>query len=134
MLKTTIVMNEVIISSGYTPEEIMKIKRFSPETLVVKDDDGNEVFTYSYDVDAHSERPISKFGVTFSTVTNDGKAAGVMQLPEFLETIEEKKQWIAENLGAGLQYASQMEVGFDTKLEEINASINAIVEDIEVIA
>lgn len=133
MLKTTIVMNEVIVSSGFTPEEILRIKKFAPENLVVRDKDENEVFRYDYSANAEEENPISKYGILFMTTNNDGKAATKVLLPGNLETTEEKKKWIGEELGAGLRYASQMEANFSNALEEINATIDGIIDDITVI-
>lgn len=132
MLKTTIVMDEVIISSNYTPEDICRIEKFAPEALVIKDNDGNEVFSYEYG--GTCIVPVSKFGITFSTVNNDGKACAKVKLPSNLETTEDKKKWIGEELGAGLRAASVIEGRFARVLNEINSSIEDIISEITVIA
>ena len=133
MLKTKIVMNEVIISSNHTPEDFAKLVKFAPEALSVVDEKGNEVFSYTYFPGLKEDHPVSKFGILFNAIDNSGKAATVVKLPLSLEGEDAKKEWIAESLGVALQYGAQLEEGFDTKLEEINAAINTIIDGIEVI-
>lgn len=132
MLKTKIVMNEAIVSSNYTPEDFAKLRKFAPEALSVLDKDGDEVFSYAYQEGAVDKWPVSKYGIMFNAVDNSGKAAVVVQLPQNLGDETAKKQWVAENLGAALQFGSQLEEGFSAKIEEIDNAIDTIVNDIEI--
>lgn len=133
MLKTKIVMNEVIVSSNHTPEDFAKLNKFAPETLSVVDEDGNQIFGYVYKEGLIDNHPVSKFGIVFNAVDNNGKVAVVVKLPQSLEDEAAKKQWIAENLGAALTLGEQLENNFDEKIAEIDATIDMIVDEIEVI-
>lgn len=130
-MKTKIVLNEVIVSSGFKPEEIQKIEKFAPEMLEDHNDETGDIeFVYRF---SKTGGCLTKFGIMFNTVDNTGNAA--VKLPINCEgTQEEKQKWVAEEYGAGLRRAQRMEEWFRSALESIDANIADIIEHLEVIA
>ena len=129
-MKTSIVLNELVVSSSLTPEEIKKIEKFAPEVLEERNEDGNIEFVYK----VGKTGCLTNFGIMFDTVDNDGKAA-VKVLIDCDGTKEEKKKWVAQEYGAALKRAMHMEDEFfATAIENIDKNIQDIMDGLEVIA
>ena len=128
-MKTSIVLNELVVSSSLTPEEIKKIEKFDPEVLVERDDNGDPEFAYRTGKDGH----LTRFGVMFDTVDNDGKAA--VKVPIKCDgTKAEKKEWVANEYGAALKRAKHMEdTYFADTIAAIDRNIQAVMDNLEVI-
>lgn len=131
MLKTRLVLNELVISSNYTPDEIKKLEMFAPEMLEEKNEDTGAVeFVYKFKKGCGT---ISKYGIMFDTVDNDGKAA--LKVPVNCDgTLDEKKRWIGETYGAAVKRAAFMEENFTVAIENIEANIADVIANVEVIA
>lgn len=131
MLKTRLVLNELVISSNYTPDEIKKLEMFAPEMLEEKNEDTGDVeFVYKFKKGCGT---ISKYGIMFDTEDNDGKAA--LRVPVNCDgTLDEKKRWIAETYGAAVKRAEFMEENFTVAIENIEANIGDVIANVEVIA
>lgn len=129
-MKTTIMMNQLIVSSELSMEELKKIKRFRPEELELVDPETKAVL-YTIDGGTPNYGAIGKHGIYFDSVTNDGKAAVKIDLPEF-ETIEEKKQYAAEKYGVYLVDLEILEERLIPVVSAIDEGIESIVNDITV--
>lgn len=126
-MKTTIVMNEVIVKSSLTQEQMTKVKRFNPDALKIKDKDGNvefEVFPNA------QEGCIRSYAIAFDDTANDGKAA--VKVAVCGDTVDEKKKYVAETYGAAITKFEKME---DTILDvfgEVQSNLDAIEDNIDI--
>ena len=127
-MKTTIVMNECVISSELTMEELKKIEKFQPEKLEVIDPETKAV---KFKVATGDRGSVGTYGITFNCETAEGKKAAV-KIPVCGETVDEKKAYIAENYGAALAQVKAMEDGLKTTFKAIEDELKAIAEGITV--
>lgn len=127
-MKTTIVLDKVVLTSAFTMEELKKVEKFNPEELRIVDKDGEPVFVLG----VGDKGEVSKYGVTYNKVANDGKAAVELLIKG--ETPEEKKTYVAEELGRIIASIKVVEDGIETCLAVIAAQIEDIKETVEVLA
>lgn len=127
-MKTTIVMNECVISSELTMEELKKIEKFQPEKLEVIDPETKAV---KFKVATGDRGSVGTYGITFNCETAEGKKAAV-KIPVCGETVDEKKAYIAENYGAALAQVKAMENGLKTTFKAIEDELKTIAEGITV--
>lgn len=126
-MKKQIVMNDLlIITSDFTPEEIMLVKQNKPEVLKVYEDD-KPVFSMGWN---EGDGSISKFGIEFGELSNDGKAALMISMP--YNTIDENKKWLADNYAKVISYASVVEAVIEDVLPIIQFEIEEFMDNIEV--
>lgn len=128
-MKTTLVMNEVVVSSELSTDDLIKIARFRPEELVKRDPETKDPI---FRIGVGKSGSIAPYGITFAEETNDGKAAVRMEVRG--ETTEDKKRFVAENLGGPLKELKEMEerlVGvaglIEAELAEIESDITVTV-------
>ena len=129
-MKTRIAMNEIIFSSAYTPEEIAKMMKFAPESTAHKDNNDEVDFVYRFNPKAGT---ITNVGIVFNDCDNNGKTALKVPL-DLIGTLDEKKQHIAEKYGKAIALAGAVESQMDGCVEAIDARIDAIAHNIDVIA
>lgn len=131
MLKSKLVMDEFIVTSSYTPEEICKLHRYTPEVLQIISENGDVDFIYDC---RKGNGAISAYGIIFNTVDSEGKAALRVCIPPDFVTINEKKQWFAETFGPTILKANEIESEMIATLSSIDESIANLMEQLEVIA
>lgn len=128
-MKTTLVMNEVVVSSELSTDDLIKIARFRPEELVKRDPETKDPI---FRIGVVENGRITPYGIAFDEETNDGKAAVRMEVRG--ETTEDKKRFIAESFGGPLKELKEMEerlVGvaglIEAELAEIESDITVTV-------
>lgn len=131
MLKSKLVMDEFIVVSSYTPDEICKLHKYTPEVLQDIAENGDVDFVYDYH---QGKGAISPYGIIFNTTDNTGKAALRVCVPPDYEAIDDKKQWFAETFGPAILRANEIEDQMGSTLESVNESISQLVSQLEVIA
>ena len=121
-----VVGSSCVIKSTLSPAEIKRIKKFHPEALVMKDEDGEPVF--AIDIDETSPGSINELGACFGNATStDGKATITVVLDP---TAESPVDLVYEKLGRAMMYLKKMEnhlaevlPDFDTEEREIRSMI-----------
>ena len=127
-MKTTIVMNECVISSELTMEQLKKVEKFQPKKLEVIDPETKGIM---FKVATGERGSVGVYGITFNAETAEGKKAAV-KIPVCGESVAEKKAYIAENYGAALALLKAMEEGLATACKEIEDELKEIAEGISV--
>ena len=124
-MKTKLFMNEVVIVSEFTADDIERVKRFNPEDLELRDENGDTTFAVAYDGCVGG---VSNVCVILNETTVDGKAA--VRVPVQGEDIDAQKKSFAEKYGRVLSKLEAVEVQMTFALanieEEIDAAVNAI--------
>lgn len=129
-MKTKLFMNEVIIVSEFTVDDIKRVKGFNPEALELRDENGDTTFAVTYD---DCVGGVSNVCVTLNETTVDGKAA--VRVMAFGEDIDAQKRNFAEKYGRVLSKLEAVEAQMTSALanieEEINAAVN-VIETVEI--
>ena len=101
-----------VVKSRLTPGEIEKFCIYNPEALVMKNDQGEEIFRI--DLDDETPGCITREAAVFSKVTTEeGKATITVLIdPE----CEDKKKAIMESVGPGLRLLEVLEQQLVAKL------------------
>ena len=103
--QAVIVGSSCVVKSALTPEEIKQLKKLSPESLVMSDEEGEPVF--AIDIDEETPGSINNVGACFGKATSvDGKATITTVLDP---TSEDPIELVYKNLGTALSYLNEME-------------------------
>lgn len=129
-MKTKIMLNELIVESAFTPEEILKVNKYAPEVLCEKDENGDYEFIYAYKSKAGA---IAPFGIFFNRTNAEGKAVLKVALPE-CETPEELKAVAADLYGSAILRGKYIEELMVPALENISAKVEEVINEITIIA
>lgn len=131
MLKTTIMINELVIESGFSPEEIERISKHKPDALRLCDDDGSVDFVYKVD---YSNPILSQHGIVFNRgQANNITGRAVIKVPVYGENTDQMKRYVADEYGSILAKAAKIEDRLENALTNIEVEFNAIIENIDVV-
>lgn len=132
MAKIVITGNAVVITSAMKFEDILKIKKSSPDALILKGgEDGKEpVFAIGIS-DRYGSGNINMYGVTFDSETRDQqKLATLTMLTNYSgDNIE---SYIVDELGTAITNLNKLEETLPAVLEEISAARAEILSNITV--
>ena len=113
--QAVIIGSSCVIKSALTPDEIKQLKKLSPESLILTDEDGEPIF--ALDIDESTPGDINKIGACFGNATSaDGKATITIVLDP---TAENPVELVYEKLGTALSYLDEME----TQLADVLPSL-----------
>ena len=128
MAKTKIIRNTIIVESGFTYEQIEKLKKFSPEALHLTDKDGNVLFTA--DLADKGAGSISKYGICYGKQADKTKKAAVtMTAPD---DVKDVKQWFMDTVGVKMLKIHEVEAQYEAALATVDANIKAVQDGITV--
>lgn len=109
-MKVKITGRAVIMTSAVATATLKTLGRFEPETLSMKDADGNELFVVK-----HGNRgSIGNIGVCFSDSDIDGNASLTMMIPDEV-AVEKRAEWFQDSYAPALYKLGLME-------DQINAA------------
>ena len=104
-----------IVVSSLTPEQIENAKQYAPETLILTDEKGEEL--YRLDLESKTPGCVEEDHAVYSDCTTaDGKATITIIVDP---SEENKKQMILNNLGASLLKLDQLEKSLMARLDQI---------------
>lgn len=126
MAKINVVGNAIVLSSSIKLDDIKKAEKYRPEALVLKDDDGNEIFKVS----AGRHPAANEYGITFSGSTHgdEGLATCTWVVDGGIEG--DAKEKVADIYGAALIKLGKFEEFFPAALESIDAEREAVLAQI----
>lgn len=127
-MKPTIALQNLIITSELTLEELKKLEKHSPNALVLKDENEEPVFG----IRAGEVASVTKYGVTFNQTSAEGKAAVTVSIAG--ETTEEKKNFVAENYASIFANIETLEEKLSEELINMDLAIASTKASVEVVA
>ena len=126
-MNTKILGASCTITSNLKVEDIVKLKKFSPRSLVIKDHETkSEIFKIGY---TEAAGQISPYGITFDSQNTEGFAQITFPIPATV-TAAERKQFIQDNVGLTLMSLEKMESAIAAELIALNTQFDAIGETI----
>ena len=131
-MKTKVVGEALVITSGFTMEDLREVEKYKPEALkLIKEDNGSreEVFAVCLVPNADT---IGKYGANFGAATGENGLATITRCVS-LDGVTDVKQYIADNLGAALANLDAIEVQVGAALEEVKAMKQKAMDSIEVL-
>lgn len=129
-MKLSIMSGAYTLNSELTVEDIVLLKKYNPDALTIKDEDGNVKFAVGY---SEGKPSIAPFGVTFGMKSfNDGKASITETLPTTLDTAEKAKEYVAEKFGGVVAYLETLESTIPEAAKVIKDKRKALIDSITV--
>lgn len=125
-MKVTITGDALVVTSSLKVEDIKMLEKYSPESLNIKDEEGNDVFSIAYKEGCPS---ISKYGVTFSGKSRDGKdlATITLQLPTEVANV---KEFVADLIGSANNDLKTLETELPTIIKQLGDDRKALIDSI----
>lgn len=128
-MKTSIVLDKLIIKSEVKFEDYEKAAEFDPELLSIKDENGDVLFKTIFRPGLGS---FGKYGINFGSVDDDGYPIAVIKLRG--ETRDEKLDEAAKMIMAGEKHLKAVEATIRAAVPEVEEKLEKIKEKITVIA
>lgn len=128
MAKIIIAGNSCTLESAFTTEQLKKIKKYRPDSLILKDADKKPVFM----VDLGSNGSVAPMGVVFDGTTHDGQELACLtkMLPQGVVDV---KSWVMENIGTAVLKLNKLEATLGAALTEIDTEVGQVEATISVI-
>ena len=128
MAKITVVGNAVVITSSMKLEDLKTIKKYRPDALILKDDDGDPV----YAIGVGPTGNLNSCGAEFSGATHDEEKLATITMAYTGSEDADVKEVVAEQVGASIITLNKLEATLPAVLEEIATEKAAILETITV--
>lgn len=123
-MKIKVIENKILVESSVTVEEFEKVQRYAPEALIIRDDEGDEIFAVM--IEEHSM--VDDIGVAFNKHGNKLIAWLHMAKAE-----GPKKKYIEETYGMALSRLKEVEAKVAQCLNDVQAKISTVTDSIEII-
>lgn len=123
-------LHKYTLTSTITKAQIDLVKKYRPDALKKKDNDGNDLFAMSY---VEGKPSVFANGITFGSASADGGFAMITgDLPTTLPEGTTYGDFVADKVGAALSYVNVMEIEIPAVAAEISSErfelINGMVE------
>ncbi len=129
-MKLTVMTGAYSLTSDIKVEDILLLKKYNPDALVIKDDEDNVKFAVSY---SEGNPCVASFGVTFGSKSfTDGKASITETLPTSLSDVDNAKEYVAEKFGAVIAYLRALELTVPEDASAIREQKKALIDSITV--
>lgn len=129
-MKISIISGAYSLTSELKVEDIVLLKKYNPDALSIKDEDGNTKFAIGY---SEGKPSVSSFGITFGSKSFEGgKASLTKSLPANMSDAATAKDYVAEEFGAVVAYLKQLEESVPEAVKKIKDDKKAIVDSITV--
>ena len=121
MAKVKVIGKSMFITSAVKLEDFERVSKFSPETLILNDKDGNQYFSVGT-----GKSEICKYGVRFGEKNSEGMALARIDVDIA------SKEALAEEYAGVVANLTTVEEAVKTKAQAITENINKFAEEIEV--
>lgn len=129
-MKLGIMSGAFHLTSEITVEDILLLKKYNPDALCIKGDDGNIKFAIGY---TEGRSCVAGFGVTFGAKSlSDGKASVTGLLPTNLDTTEKAKDYVAETFGGVVAYLEELECTVPRAARDVRDKKQSLINSITV--
>lgn len=126
-MKTKILGTAFTLTSDIKTTTIVKLQKFSPESLKMKDAEKKNVV---YAIGMGPAAAINQYGVTFNGTNADGFAQATIEIPA---SEENKLLYVKENYGLAMLGLSDMETYVATELTVLDSKFNTVEDSIELV-
>ena len=128
MAKINVTGNAIVLTSSIKYADIEKAKKYRPDALKLKNEDGQDVFAIDIGVIPQS----NEFGIVFTGKTHDdhGFATNTV-LFDTCDEGEELKNKVADFYGSTLVGLNELEKVFSERVEAIDAERKTVLSQIE---
>lgn len=129
MANIIIAGNTAVVTSAFTKAQLEKLKKYNPQALCLKDEDGKKIV---FMVDIATKGSVSPMGIVFNAAAFDGtdKAVLSMEIPAGTANVE---QWVMDNIGTSIIKLNALEAQLNGALEAVAADEAAVRDSICVI-
>lgn len=130
-MKLTITGDAYALTSAIKVADIKLLKKYNPDALSVKDNDGKTVFAVAY---SEGKPNVASFGVTFGGKTRDenGYATITGVIPTGFASADAAKEFVAETFGGVVAYLEQLEQNVPGAAEAVIDAHKKLVDSITV--
>jgi len=128
-MKIIIAGGVYVLKSDAKLEDLKYVQKYSPDTLVLKDEDGDPTFAISVGCTSS----ISKYGVCFNTETHDEDKLACITMP-LPSGITNAQEYVVDQIGDILANLTEIEGLIAGAIEGVKAKRAAVAESIEVVA
>lgn len=129
-MKIKTIENMAVIELGVTAEELEKVSKYSPDSLVIRDDEGDEVFKLTITDTPTVKGAISCFGAAFS-ISNDKPLLWIGIPNESVGSAEDKEAYLLNKIGMEMTHIKAIESQITKALRYVDAKIDAVRDCIE---
>lgn len=129
MANIIITGSAVVLKSSVTLETIKKLKKYAPDSLILRDE--KERLIFKVDVATEGAGDFTNKAVYFAPVTHDpaGLATVSFGIPD---TVSDAKAWVADELGNAFPKLQELEAVMETQSALVDAAKTAMMENISV--
>lgn len=128
MAKIIIAGNSCTVESAFTTEQLMKLKKYAPNALILKDADKKPIFM----IDLGGSGSISSAGIVFDGTTHDGNDLACFTKP-MPSDICDVNSWVMDNIGMSIIHLNKLEEGMTQAINGVDAYVDAVRTAISVV-
>lgn len=130
-MKICITGDAYTLTSDISVNDISLLKRYNPEALQIKDENGNVKFAVDY---AEGKPQTAPFCIVFGGFTRDEekKATATGALPAGMNTNEQAKEYVAEIFGKIIANLKAMEATIPIEAAKILGERKALIDSIDI--
>ena len=133
MAKIIIAGDAVVLQSTKKFEDIKKLEKYAPKSLIIydEDEDGKKFPVFKVGT-TRGEGSIAPSAVFFGSAARDG--SGLATITKCVPpAVTDAKAWVADEYGTAVIQLNKVEAAFDAALAEIDEAKAAVEANIEVI-
>ena len=131
-MKVKTIENMAVIALDAKVDVLAKVKRYAPEALCIKDEDGNDLFRVVLNECPYSAHmgTINDLGAEF--IKSGEKALIWVPIPdENLKDKDAKAEWLYDACGVAMSKVATIEAQIDKVIEEVEKNIKSVKDSFE---
>ena len=131
MSKIIIAGSAAVVTSAFKKADLEKLKKYAPDSLVLKDEKENPVFMVS----VGSNGSMNAHGIVFDGVAPDGSGLATMTqlIPNTVAGAEAINKWVMDTFGTSLLKLNELEGTLQAALDKVAADEAAVIASVEVL-
>lgn len=129
-MRISILGEALVLTSTLKVEEIKLLRKYKPDALKIKNENGDDLFAIAYKEGCSS---ITPKGVTFGGASRDGNEFATFTANISVAEGEDIKEVVADLIGVPAGYVSQIESAAVNALHEVRAARAELLNSITVL-
>ena len=131
MSKIVVTGDAIVVTSAFTLEELLTIKKYRPNALQLMGGEDNKQPIFAINAVKGGNGGINQYGVTYTGETHDEKKLATLTIFDGNIT-GDAKEYAAEKIGAAVINLDKLEGTLKGVLEEIKTEKNTVLEHISI--
>ena len=132
MSKITITGNALVITSEMTLEDLLTIKKYRPDALILMGGKDNSEPMFGVDFSRRGG-DVSEYGITFDGESHDEKKCACLTLGIPTEIDGDIKEWASDRVGSAVISLNKLEHLLPDVLKEIKEEKEAVMQSISLV-